>query len=191
MSRLVTPLERSTRDVHRAYQRPDEYLDRVAKYVPAEIVGAYVSLDGTLAARPPLPMSAILPFADTAWAQPTTPQMPAAPDAAPKFVDALISAMTSLPGLVFLLCLVLAPLYVWVLARRAGTTVWKAQAAIAALAFVVWAYAIKGTVFFSDPTLNKWAAMTLQQPTFYNPQWGAALLVLFSLAAAFYQPKAD
>ncbi len=185
------PLERSTRDVHRAYQQPDEYLDRVAKYVPAEIVGAYVSLDGTLASSVPPRGSAMIQFTDSAWAQGTTPAAPAAPAAAPTFVDALISAMTSLPGLIFLLCLVLAPLYVFVLAKRAGNTVWKAQAAIAALAFVVWAYAIKGTVFFSDPTLNKWAAAALQQPQFYNPQWGAALLVLFSLAVAFYQPKAD
>jgi hypothetical protein len=85
---------------------------------------------------------------------------------------------------------VLAPLYIWVLARRAGSAVWKAQALIAAFAFVVWAYAIKGSVFFSNRALEAWAQANYQMP-FYDPKFGAALLVLFSMAIAFYQPKAD
>jgi len=190
MSRLVIPLERSTRDVHRAYQRPDEYLDRVAKYIPAEVVGGYISLDGILASRPARPVAALLPFSGTAWAQTSTPA-PAPEAASPDHLGALLAAFTTVPGFIFLLCLVLAPLYVWVLARRAGSAVWKAQAFIAALAFIVWAYAIKGSVFFSNPVLDAWAKTTFNVPQFYDPNVGAALLVLFSMAVAFYQPKAD
>jgi len=196
MSRLVTPLERSTRDVHRAYQRPDEYLDRVAKYIPAEVVGGYVSLDGILASDSVRPVAAaLLSFSGTAWAQTTTPE-PAPVTPAPEAVSAdlgvFVSAFTSSAGgIIFLICLVLAPLYVWVLARRAGTTVWKAQAFIAALAFLVWAYAIKGSVFFSNKALDAWTLAAFKVPQFYDPQVGAALLVLFSMVVAFYQPKAD
>jgi len=188
MSRLVVPLSRTTRDAPRAYQRPDEYQDRVAKYIPAEVVGGYVSLDGILSTGPvPLKPTAMIPFVDSAWAQaPTT-----APAAGPSLTNAIVSSLSSVPGVIFLLCLVLAPLYVWVLARRAGTSVWKAQALIAAFAFVVWAYAIKGTVFFSNEALNAWAKTAYQLPQFYDPKVGAALLVLFSMAVAFYQPKAD
>ena len=189
MSRLVTPLERSTRDVHRAYQRPDEYFDRVAKYIPAEVVGGYVSLDGILAPAPGS-MAAMFQFSGSAWAQTPTPAPPPVA-AAPDHAAALVAAFTSLPGIIFLFCLVLAPLYVWVLARRAGTSVWKAQALISALAFVVWAYAIKGTVFFSNKALDAWAQAAFQVPQFYDPKVGAALLVLFSMAVAFYQPRAD
>jgi hypothetical protein len=190
MSRLVTPLERSTREVHRAYQRPDEYFDRVAKYIPAEIVGGYVSLDGILSPSGKTSSAAMIQFTDSAWAQATPPATPPAV-ATPDLAAALIATFTGVPGLIFLFCLVLAPLYVWVLANRAGSAVWKAQALIAALAFVVWAYAIKGAVFFSNKALDAWANAAYQAPQFYDPKIGAALLVLFSMAVAFYQPKAD
>jgi hypothetical protein len=186
MSRLVLPLERSTRDVPRAYQRPDEYQDRVAKYIPAEAVGGYISLDGLIGKPIPAVPSATLNLTDTAFAQ--APAAPATP-AGPSLVDALLTTLTKPAGIVFLLCLVLAPLYVWALARRAGSTVWKAQALIAAFAFVVWAYAIKGTVFFNNEALNAWAKAAYEVPQFYDPTIGAALLVLFSMAVAFYQPK--
>lgn len=180
MSRLVQPKityvggapTRSPDGVTRspdAGQTVDEYQDRVAKYIPGEVVGGYVSLDGILAT-------------------PSTPEL-AAKTLPVAHADMIgLSAFMNVQGFVFLTCLILAPLYVWHCARRTGTTVWKAQALIATLAFIVWAYAIKGSVFFSNPALNEWAHQ-FGQDAFYNPKWAAALLVLFSLAVAFYQPK--
>jgi hypothetical protein len=186
MSRLVLPLERSTRDVPRAYQRPDEYFDRVAKYIPAEVVGGYASLDGIVAAKLGPAGKTAFQLTDTAFAQGVTPP---AETGSGLFVSALLSALATWPGIVFVICLVLAPLYVWALARRAGNTVWKAQALIAVLAFAVWAYAIKGNVFFSPTSpLNAWTMAQFKQP-FYDPVIGAMLLVLFSMVVAFYQPK--
>ena len=178
MSRLVLPTRsvnvgasRGGEAVRAVDAKPDEYLDRVAKYVPAEVVGGYVSLDGILS--------------PAAHAQASTAGPPAA-----NFGSALLTTLSSLPGIIFLFCLLAAPLYVYVIARRARTTVWKAQAFISMLAFIVWAYAIKGSVFFQNDALDAWAKANFHQP-FYNGTWGAALLVLFSMVVALYQPKSD
>lgn len=181
MSRLVLPANGATRAA-RGYQG-DEYQDRVAKYIPAEVVGGYVSLDGILSKPVTATTGSLFQLTDTAYAQGAQTAQ------APSLGNALLASLASVPGIIFLICLVLAPLYVFTLARRAGTSVWKAQALISAFAFVVWAYAIKGTIFFQNSALDKWAQTAINQAQFYNPQWGAALLVLFSMAVAFYQPK--
>lgn len=177
MSRLVQPVVRYVGTPTRAPDRApepasaavDEYSDRVAKYIPGEVVGGYVSLDGILS-TPPHPELAGVAKMQLVHADVTA-----------------LSAFMNLQTGVFVFCLILAPLYVWHLARRAGNQVWKAQAFISMLAFGVWAYAIKGAVFFSNPALDEWSAKVLGHP-FYDPKWAAALLILFSLAAAFYQP---
>lgn len=153
-------------EVRGGTKNEDQYLDRVAKYVPTEVVGGYVSLDGILSAQPA-----------------------AASGAIPTLGGALGATLGSVSGAIFLFCLVAAPLYIYVVARRTGAAVWRAQALIAALAFIVWAYAIKGSVFF-NPHLQSWAKASLNQ-SFYDPRWSAALLVLFSMAVALYQPKID
>jgi hypothetical protein len=187
MSRLVQPASRDTTRGYEAKSRgdADEYQDRVAKYIPAEVVGGYVSLDGISAKWGST--TASLQMIHEALAQDAPTRSGAG---ASDLVGALTASASTWAGIIFLFCLVLAPLYVWTLARRAGTSVWKAQALIATLAFVVWAYAIKGNVFFANTPLDNWA-WTVYGKQFYQPEVGAALLVLFSLAVAFYQPKAN
>ncbi len=191
MTRLVVP-KRSGEATHRGPgprgHEGDAYKDRVAKYIPAEVVGGYVSLDSLVNSKTSNAAQSVSSDAVT-----RTPDASAATDAAvaqPEGIGALFSAIfLSLPGIVFLACLLLAPLYVWHLARRAGITAWKMQAAIAMLAFVVWAYAIKGTVFFKNTALDSWAAANLGRAEFYDPTTGALLLILFSLIVGLYQPK--
>lgn len=178
MTRLVIPKRTggaTHRDARKYDVEGDAYQDRVAKYIPAEVVGAYVSLDSVLSDQPAVRDAAISRI----------PELGSAPTEAPS----LLAALISMPGIVFFFCLLLSPIYVWHMARKAGIQTWKMQAVIATAAFVVWAYAIKGSVFFQNETLNKWAELNLHRDQFYDPQFGAALLILFSLLVGFYQPK--
>lgn len=182
MTRLVIPKRTggaTHRDVRRYEAEGDGYYDRVAKYIPAEVVAGYVSLDSIAKSQ-----AASLPMVRS----PAPDAVAGAPAAVTDAAPSLIASFTTLPGIVFFICLVLAPLYVWHMARRAGIHAWKMQALIATAAFVVWAYAIKGNVFFQNDKLNGWAQQTLGRQEFYDPQIGALLLILFSLLVAFYQP---
>lgn len=185
MGRLVEPQRSLTLEsgpgarAEAAYSR-DEFEARVAKYIPAEVVGGYVSLDGILnpeAVMPPAKAGAA-EMAAAAGAAVAAPLAKAAPVAAKL---ALFG-----PTLVFLFCLILAPLYVWHLGRKSNNPTWKVQAVIAVFAFTIWAYATKGSVFFNNEVL--YSVLGGQA---YNPQLAAALLVIFSLGIAFYEPKGN
>ena len=178
MTRLVIPKRTggaTHRDARSYDVEGDAYQDRVAKYIPAEVVGAYVSLDSIAKSQLSTSQDALTRI----------PELGAVPTEAPS----LIMSFLTFPGVIFIACLILSPLYVWHLAKRAGIGAWRMQAIIATLAFVVWAYAIKGNVFFQNPALDQWAQFVLDKPQFYDPQWGALLLIAFSLLVGLYQPS--
>ena len=184
MGRLVQPTRSVTLEsgpgvrAEAAYPRGDEFETRVAKYIPAEVVGGYVSLDGILNPEAVMP-----PVRAAAAATESAAAAVAAPAAAATPVAAKLAALS--PTLVFLFCLILAPIYVWHLGRKSGNPTWKVQAFIATFAFTIWAYATKGSVFFNNQVLYDMLGAQA-----YNPQLAAALLVVFSLGIAFYEPKA-
>lgn len=186
MTRLVIPKRTAGathRDARRYEVEGDGYYDRVAKYIPAEVVAGYVSLDSIAKSQMDSVKNVVRSAGEVA--APAAPAATPMPEAAPT----LLASFLTLPGIVFLICVILSPLYVWHLARRSGISTWKMQALISTLAFVVWAYAIKGNVFFQNEMLNKWAQATIGRPEFYDPQIGALMLVLFSLIVGFYQPS--
>lgn len=164
MSRLVQPVSRDrlTRYESKAGGASrDEYLARVAKYVPSEAVGVYASLDGVLNFQPN--RDYIPPGLLTPW----------------------------YPAIVFGIGLVLAFIWVWVAGKKSGNPTWRIQAIIAIVAFTIWAYATRGSFFVSNPNLDTFAQLVLGQPQFYNANGAMVALILFSSLIAFYEPKAD
>ena len=105
----------------------DGYMDRIAKYIPSEVVAGYMSLDRLL-----------IP----------SPEVARAPGALASVDPALAKLMPYLPMGVFVLALIFTPLYIMQVARRSGPgTPWITQAVLSTLAFIVWAYATQGSVF--------------------------------------------
>lgn len=150
----------------------DSYQDRVAKYIPGEVLAAYMALD-----RMVVPDAG--KFADQAKAFAETP--PAA-DASPStiglFADAgsLLTLYWALPFAVLLLGLLFTPLYIRQLAVRTGPgTPWRTQAAMSTAAFLVWAYAIQGGAFTAGLGV-------------YNGTFASALLIIFTLASGLFEP---
>ena len=134
MSRLVQPVQ--TRSAgSRGFQESagewagggDEYRDRIAKYVPAEVLAAYLSLDRIMV-----------------------------PDVT-KFLEGKKVALSAagaaglepyVPVAIFLVGLIFTPLYIWQSGREIGpNTPWMTHAFIATIAFAVWAYAMQGSIF--------------------------------------------
>lgn len=111
---------------------PKGYLERVAKYVPAEIIACYVTANG---------------FAEHA----------------PKRVAVL--------GIVFVVCLILTPLYVlqWTKKRRERI----ANSGVAVVAFLAWSYAYGG--IFRD---LGW----------YDASWASIVLVLITAISGAIVP---
>lgn len=178
MSRLVIP---RSKDPLRGYEAKssgdrDKYLDRVAKYVPAEAVGVYASLDGV-----------VNPIREAVRA----PDPTLAAGALPATAAATGVLNPWFPTLIFGLGLFLAFAWVWYLGKRSNNPSWKVQAFIAIIAFTVWAYATKGAVFFTNATLDTLAKNLFGQEHFYNPTGAMVILILFSALVAFYEPKTD
>lgn len=108
---------------------PDDYLDRLTKYVPAESISVYLLVDRTLTGA----------FGSAGGATPAT-----VPADGPQ---------SNIAGwLIFLLVLALTPVYLR--SRRMVGQPWKLNALIGTLAFVCWAYAIGGTAFVSAGIYN-------------------------------------
>lgn len=137
----------------------DTYQDRLAKYIPGEIIAGYMALDRNLV-----------------------------PDAH-KFAESLtggnsVAHLTSIDGMTpwapLLVGLIFTPLYIWQLARNEGPhQSWRMQATVSTLAFIVWAYAIQGSVFVIGNGAGQ---------TWYNGKGAAFLLVVFTLVAAVFGP---
>jgi GH25 family lysozyme M1 (1,4-beta-N-acetylmuramidase) len=112
----------------------DTYLDRVAKYVPVEVVGAYLAINR------------LYPVDDK-------------------------QEWNSI-AIVFALCWLAVPLYVWRLKQGTPSKPWKVQAAVSTIAFPVWAFAIGGLMFAN------WT----------NDKLPSVCLILFSLFAGLIEP---
>jgi hypothetical protein len=95
----------------------DEYASRVAKYIPGEVLAAYLTLEGLLSSAK-ASGSAIVKLAQ------------------PEYFAAGI----------FLVGLIFTPLYIRSFAGRTSAP-WRTHAVMATLAFAVWAYAMNGSVF--------------------------------------------
>jgi hypothetical protein len=162
MGRLVQPESRGPRpEMVGSGQGQDEYAARIAKYIPSEVLAAYLTLENTLA-----------PTATTAAAL-------AAPAVAAKanIMDVIGPHM---PVGVFLLCLVFTPIYIWSFSWKSKGP-WVIHALVATLAFCVWAYAMRGSLFTAVPLLGG--------APLYNGQLAAAMLVVFSLISGLIRPE--
>jgi hypothetical protein len=117
----------------------DNYLTRVAKYVPAEIVAAYAAVQNILTDQDKCTNPPVVWY------------------------------------VIYAVFVVLTPLYLFM--QRTPERPYVGNVVIGAVAFVVWSYALtacpKFGVFFP----------------LYNAQYGAVLLILFSLASGLYNPK--
>ncbi len=96
-------------------------------------------------------------------------------------VDFITANSGKIGALVFVLGVVCTPLYLWQ-QGRASQTPWATHAAVATLAFMVWAYAIGGSFFLQAmPGLSQ----------LYNGQVAAAGLIVFTLLSGAIKPPGD
>jgi hypothetical protein len=107
---------------------PDDYVTRLVKYIPAEIVAAFLVIDGIL--------------------------------------KAVTGVQANLYWLIFIVLLILTPLYTWRVTTEAGLPVAYVQVVVSTLSFIVWVFAIGGPF-----SLLSW----------YQPVYGSILLILFTL----------
>jgi len=153
----------------------DKYQDRVAKYIPGEVLAAYMSLD-----RMVVPDAA--KFADNAkaFAESKFAVVPeAAAHGAGWFAnkDSWIALYHSMPIGVLLVGLIFTPLYIRQLAIKEGaSSAWVTQAVMSTLAFLVWAYAIQGGAF------------TTVASNLYNGTAASVMLIVFTLASGLFGP---
>lgn len=138
----------------------DGYIDRVAKYIPGEVMAAYLVLD-----------SASLYSAAQAEAKAA---------AANNFLQVFSHHM---PLIAFLIGLSFTPLYICAAGRQQQAP-WRIHALVSTVAFFVWAYAMKGN-FFHLPA----AYPLLGQGPLYNPQFSMYALVVFTLLSGLVIPK--
>jgi hypothetical protein len=160
----------------------DSYQDKIAKYIPGEVVAAYMALDRTLVPDPAT-------FQDKAAKLAALPGQVAGQLESVKpgvrtlgfFNDPanLVALHNSLPLLILLVGLVVTPLYIRQLSINEGGTssAWKSQALISTFAFVVWAYAIQGSAFTSGHLQGAYAGAV-----------ASALLIVFTLVSGLFGP---
>ncbi len=152
----------------------DSYQDRLAKYIPGEVIAAYLALDRNL-----MPETA----ADVAKGANSTAS--AAVNSAgtgllpqPAFDQATFHLW--LPFLILIIGVIFTPLYIRQLAHNNGAPApWRTQAVISTLAFLVWAYAIQGSAF---------TVGIGEQFHLYDGKCASALVILFTLASGLFSP---
>lgn len=164
----------------------DGYSDRIAKYIPGEVIAAYIALDRQLI---PSPMkfneslkaveakaAAASQSAETMYEglNNTVQQLPVSqPDA-----SLIPSLLPYLPLGLLALGVIFTPLYIRQLAKNAGAgTPWVTQAVMSTLAFIVWAYSIQGSAFLAGKLEG-----------LYSGSVAAALVVVFTLASGVFGP---
>jgi len=109
---------------------PDDYKMKVIKYIPTEIVAAYITLEGIIKASAQAPVGAY-------W-------------------------------MVFVILLVLTPIYVWRITDQAGRKPAWDQIIISFFSFIIWVMAIGGP---------------FDTMSWYQPIYPALLLPIFTLVA--------
>lgn len=149
----------------------DNYQDRIAKYIPGEVIAAYMSLDRMVVPSVDTFVQDANAFA-AAGAQKAGPAASFLADAGTR-----LAVYQSLPIIIFLIGVLFTPLYIRQIAHRSGTdTRWRTQAVMSTLAFVVWAYAIQGGVFTAGLGI-------------YHGTFASALLIFFTLASGLFEPE--
>lgn len=188
MSRLVQPAQRiqvasnrsggheSTGQVE-IVAGGDNYLDRVTKYIPSEVLAAYLALDRTWVPSTEQYLIQRDTMAATAAKAAGAAREPSAQAAlSPELQYQFFLYM---PLLIAAVCVVFVPIYIWQLAQNAGDkTPWKTHAVVSSLAFLVWAYAIQGSVFTAGPMGNV-----------FHGSFASTLLILFTLASGVFAPR--
>jgi hypothetical protein len=143
--------------------KDDEFASRVSKYIPSEVLAAYLALENILA-----------------------PTIGGAPAAAQTLATTAVPAVSSMSVTnpmafgVFIIGLVFTPIYIGVIGSRSKQP-WALHAVVATIAFCVWAYAMKGS-FFTTQLVG--AGQTL-----YHGPIAAATLVIFSLISGLVKPQ--
>jgi len=151
----------------------DTYADRVAKYIPGEVIAAYLALDRNLIPSKEAFLEKVRTIGRTAETG-TATALSAGGDPA-LFAQ---KAFAMLPLGILMVGIVFTPIYIYTVARQSGPgTPWVTHAVIATLAFLVWAYAIQGS------------ALTLGQAGFpYDGSVASAAVVLFTLVSGAFSP---
>jgi hypothetical protein len=152
----------------------DGFADRIAKYIPGEVIAGYMAIDRSL-----VPSADMFKKTRTELAAKLTESAVAAEQTAmsPKLQLFLHENM---PLVVLVMCLILTPLYIRQIAVKSGPgTPWATHALIATIAFFVWAYAIQGSAF----TLG-----ALGFGPLYEGGLAAALVAFFTLVSGLFSP---
>lgn len=154
----------------------DGFMDRVAKYIPGEVLAGYMSLDRGLVPDPG-EVRRVVDAAKTAGAT-RAAGGGGGGGAAASQAEVMQLLLPYLPGVVFVIGLIFTPLYIWQLSRNSGgRTPWMTQAIVSTLAFVVWAYAIQGSFFLSGFATSV-----------YHGSLAAAAVILFTLVSGVFAP---
>jgi hypothetical protein len=153
----------------------DSYQDKIAKYIPGEVVAAYMALDRMLVPDP----ATFQAKAKALSTQLESVGSSAAGAALLKNPSTLLTIHNSLPLLILLVGLIFTPLYIRQLAVNEGgtSTAWKSHALISTFAFAVWAYAIQGSAFTLGHLQDAYAGV-----------WASAALIVFTLASGLFGP---
>lgn len=154
------------RSVARVEVAGDQFAERIVKYIPAEVVTAYVSLENMFDLK-----SKVISTRESVAAGISNLGTTAPP-------DVITANVGRISMLVFVLGVICTPLYIWQ-QGRASNSPWATHAAVATLAFVVWAYAIGGSFFLQS--FPGFAAL-------YNGQIAAAGLIIFTLLSGAIKP---
>lgn len=160
----------------------DRYADRTAKYIPGEVLAAYVALDRGL-----VPDTSKF----TEKVEALDKDMTAIKAKAGGFESTGQGAAEAsklmmqiefyqwLPMIILAIGLIFTPLYIRQLAKNAGPdTPWITHAVVSSMAFLVWAYSIKGSAFQVGYASG-----------IYDGAFAAALLVIFTLASGIFAPS--
>ena len=166
MGRLVVPQRRQNssqgpQESSGGVRAPggDNFMDRLVKYIPSEVLAAYLALDravGTdaMALKDKLKAQGLQETAVRWGAQQTLDYF--------------------LPHAVFAVLLVLTPICIWqYAASESGRAPWKLHACVATAAFAVWAYAIQGSVF----VINE----------LYYAKLAGLIVVVFTILSGFFR----
>lgn len=117
--------EISDDDKPKTKQGDDNYAERIAKYVPAEVIAFFLAADK------------LFPDPNGGDAKSGT------------LLDKLIASYSlEVAAAVFAIGLIGTPAYIW--QQRAEGEPWKVHAIMATLAFIVWAYAIHAHIFVEN-----------------------------------------
>ncbi len=157
----------------------DSFADRVAKYIPGEVIAGYMALDRSLVPSAEAYRETRKSLMEKA-ARGASGLSEAVGSAGPPAMspDLKLALRNNLPLVVLIVGLIFTPLYIRQLAKKSGDgTPWATHAVIATLAFFVWAYAIQGSAFTLGPVGQ-----------LYDGTYASALVIVFTLVSGLFSP---